>query len=235
MKKRGIGWSHAIGWAIGILIVLVVIAVLFFPQQLLEKGRDAAIYFGLGALPEDLPPEFEGSLIPPDLKPFLDGLFSDIDNAQKTQQDCLIDVSTMPQKGFGVYLRQDEVGVSQTGDDILIAPDKKPIGGGLPKSRRFSVNGLNPCIIFGKQEVTNFYSCIQSPPPVCDNIFKPVPGMKLLDTSEADFIFKTYQNSKHYFCTIKIYDDKNNNCDRPTGPSLDDDCLDNIKSKYNPC
>ena len=123
MRKKGNMWGEAIKWAFGILVLIVIIFVIFGPEQLLSKARDAAFYFGLGLMPGQREPQYVG---PPLVKEDVKTSFSSIASIMEkppSKDNCRIEIKDIPQTSdFSIAFYNNKIEIEKKKDKGITPP-----------------------------------------------------------------------------------------------------------------
>ena len=224
MNKRGITVTIIIGWAIGILAVFVIIIVLFGPEKLLARTRDAAFSFGLGALPEERVPEFlSEKQIPPNLEEDFETLVTNIRNAINGNADsCLVYMG-------GLRIDDDwEIKLERNKASIISESIR---GGASTPKITVTITDFQPCKIKDRQAL-NFYENYLREGVKENHVLSFLQEDVTLEEGEKiKYLFK--QGDK--FCFFESYSD-GGGCSRPRNngrDGIDDDCRSKIPSFVN--
>ena len=225
MKKRGT-FSEIGGWFIGIIVVLVIIFILFFPNKLFAQARDAVFSFGAGLIPGEKIPQYSGEpRVPAELEKFFDNLVSKIRNSG-TKGDCLLEVGKMPKiNGFEINLDNNKIELQKISQRGMLTPPEKSE----------TIEGFKPCSVKGKSAEV-FYSYFK-----LKTVESQVPyttGKITIDkdTKIAEFLFKLDNN---HMCVLYLDGffgdgDFTPNCNKRVNV-VDDACISNIRDDYFEC
>lgn len=219
MKKRGT-FSEIGGWALGLVIVLVVIFVLLGPKKLLSETKDAIFSFGAGLLPEEKPPQFSSiERISPELGKYFDNLVLKIKNSGKGRI-CTVEIGqpSIP-KNFQIVLYQYKIELK-----------KKSERGFSPPEKSEAVEGFKPCSIKG-EKASRFYDCFKAGIS-CTDAYES--GNIIIDdySKIAPYLFK-FDNA--HLCAIYLDGiDLNPRCSKVKG-LIDNACVDEIRRTYPEC
>lgn len=213
MKKKGVVVSPTIFWILGIFVVCIIIYALAFPGQLASKSRDLAFSFGLGELPSERPPEYQGeSTVPLSIVEYFNNLVNTLDPLLKTPPFgdlCLIKIGEMPDmSGFAIGLSTDMAEIIKLG--VGSAPT------GHTKEFEFESVNFQPCIIgdYGKAgdysiytknyAALSFKKCyVDKNEDYCITIVPPPENQENLgirDNKYSEFLYK----SGNRYCLIKL-------------------------------
>jgi len=232
MKKKGIVSGVIISWALGLLVVSIVIWVIVGPDKLLAKTKDLAFGFGLGTLPEEKVPEFAGvSDVPAALVQYFNTLVSAVSPPFPEGDRCLIDIGAMPElKDHRIFLKQGSIEIERR------TLSRSPTG--IIKE----INGFRPCFVVSTPAL-DFHKCymVENKKDACKNELTRPSGSTHLETNDySKYLFKDGQD----ICFIKFYNDKDalfglsgllRFCDSPREggkDGIDNDCKKKIKELY---
>jgi hypothetical protein len=235
MKKKGVEYSTSqiVGWAIGIIVVIVVIWSFWCPQCVAVTGRDILFYIGFGALPGTKPPTFRGEpVISPELKTYFYDLASRIKSSK--EDTCLISIGDAPShKDLRIILSSGAIEIRKKADIGGTTWYEKELIDAKP-CRIIDEAALNfhRCCI--KSNTCNSYSCSGS-------LFHEEEFIKIEKNNDFNYLLKTGQ----YICIIEFYGDRwffgdwGEGCPEVLrdegGDGIDDDCREDIESKVPKC
>ena len=143
MGKKATLWDVPIKWAFGILIVIVILFVIFGPEQLLSKAKEAAFYFGIGLLPGQRETQYIG---PPLVKEDVKNSFSKIVSIMEkpsSSDNCLVQINDkLDTKDFSIAFYNNKIQLEKKNDKGLEPPYEAE-----------TIKDFVPCIV----NAENFY------------------------------------------------------------------------------
>ena len=132
----------AVKWIFGVLTLMVLIYLIFGPEQLFSGVRNVLIYFGLGKLPGERTPEFQGTLVPQEVETYFDNLVSIFENPPPGD-NCLVKLKEKVEtENFQITLNTGNIKIESREDK-----------GFTPVYETEKIEGFKPCIV----NVENFY------------------------------------------------------------------------------
>lgn len=209
-----------LAWAVGILIILIIIRLYFWPETgLFAKIRDPLFQYGSDQFPTEKPLEVTKQRVPEDVEKYFDNLVSKIKNPG-TLNSCLVDIGQAPNmKDFNIVLYDNRLQIEKKSGQGLAPFEKKAI-----------VEGFKPCSIKGSKSPL-FYDCFMKSGP-CENAYEAGNAIINKDVSFAPFLYK-FDNSHMCFIFLDgrdIYP----GCTK-LDDSVDDACVHVIKEKVLSC
>ncbi len=225
MGNKAATFTEFAGWAIGILVVIVIIAFIFMPGKLFASVRDQAINFGFGLLPEQKKPEFQGkSDIPQELQTYFDKLLSQI-RQQSQKKNCIVDIGKIP--------GSDKFSINLYNDKLQIEPINAKVGvksALTPTIKTESMQGFKPCEVSGTSAL-NLHGCfVLGQERYCKDMSKSSGQISLEKSKYSRYALRDEKG----LCMINIYEDSFifGRCDPPRNSGrggFDSDCEDFLK------
>lgn len=226
MDRKGVTFLEGISWLLGIAILLVILFLIFAPEQLLAKVRDAALSFGFGLVPGQEKPKFEGKTnIPKNVDNYFSNLLSQL-SSLKENQNCLMDLNQIPFDGkYSIAIYNDKINIEKKGE----IEEKSAL---TPAVKTATISGFKPCDVIGKA-ANNFHWCfIENNKGSCKDIYLDVNEIILNKEKYSNYAL----NSGKRLCFIRTYDDgifDFGKCNFPRydgNDGIDSDCTDKLKS-----
>ena len=219
------------GWAIGLLILIVIAFLIFAPNQLFAKVRDQAINFGFGLLPEQKKPEFQGKTnIPSEVQNYFDNLLLQI-RQQNQKKNCIVDLGKIPSNDkFSIALYNDKVQIESINAEV---GDKSAL---TPAIKTESIQGFRPCEVSGIAAL-NLHGCfVLGQERYCNNMSKTSSQISLGKSKYSRYALMDEKG----MCLINIYEDSFDfgRCDQPRyngRDGFDSDCIKFLEAKLKLC
>ncbi|MBI2134980.1 hypothetical protein HYU09_03240 [Candidatus Woesearchaeota archaeon] len=228
MDRKAASITEFVGWAAGILVVIVIIALIFAPSQLFAKVREQALNFGFGFLPEQKKPEFQGQVqIPQEVQDYSDKMLSQI-GQQSQKKNCIVDLGEIPDSNkFSIAIYNDKVQIEakniETNDKAALTPALKTS----------SVQGLKPCEVSGSAAV-NLHGCfVWGQEKYCKDMSRTSGTIVLEKGKYSRYALRDEKG----ICVIRIYDDGFTDFGQCNPPrydgrdGIDKDCIKSLEAK----
>ena len=228
MNNRAATFTEFVGWAIGIFIVIVILFLIFAPNQLFAKVRDQAINFGFGLLPEQKKPEFQGKTeIPLEVQNYFGNLLSQI-MQQNQKKNCTVDLGEIPSNDkFSIVLYNDMVQIESGNVEV---GDKSAL---TPQIKTESMQGFRPCEVSGIAAL-NLHGCfVLGQERQCNDMSKASSQISLEKNKYSRYALRDEKG----LCLINIYEDSIfdfGRCDPPRYDGMegfDSDCIKFLEAK----
>lgn len=216
--KKGMMWGEVLKWFIGIFILVVILFILFGPEELFAEIKYSMLSLGSGLFPEDGAVAL-GSQIPQEVDKYFNNLVNKLRSSIGVDEKCLLKIGEFKSKsGFDIVMNTGLVQLEKTGDRGITPPYNPQ-----------QIDGFQPCSIIGNS-ANLFYECLKN--GKCTYIVGQKGRIGLKDSEIAPFLLKFGMND---VCVIYTSSDFfGSECDKIEN-SIDTDCLPIIEQKFPEC